>query len=259
MGATRQWIPVLLALVLSAGCGGGGVGPVQGDSQDATPTLPDGGGCITLLAQSVTTDADGNVTTIVDFAYDSQANLIRIEEFDLATATTRRVTYFVSNALTEEDDGADGTVDRRYHLQRDSAGRVVVESLDEGADDVTDRIRTMVYDPAGDLIRVEEDTDMDGLPDVVRILLYAPGNVLTTELHDRQGDGTVDDVVDYVYDSGERLAERRLDVGDDGQVDEIVKYTYDAEDRLFTETLDADGDGVPERITTHFYNTTICN
>lgn len=258
MRATRPWIPALLTIALCAACGGGGVAVPRGDSQDATP-VSSGGGCITLLAQSVTTDADGNVTTIVDFAYDLQANLIRIEEFDLATASTRRVTYFVHPGLTEEDDGADGTVDRRYRLQRDSAGRVIVESLDEGADDVTDQVRSMVYDAAGDLIRVEEDTDMDGLPDLVRILLYAPDNVLTTELRDQHGDGTVDDVVDYIYDSGERLAERRLDLGDDGQVDEIVKYTYDAEDRVFTETLDADGDGTPEQVTTYFYSTTICN
>jgi hypothetical protein len=262
MGATRQWIPglAMIGLMLFAGCGGGGgVAAVQGDSQDATPVSNGDGDCLTLLAQSVTTDADGNVTTIVDFAYDVHANLIRIEEFDLLTATTRRVTYFVHPGLIEEDDGADGVVDRRYHLERDAAGRVVVESLDEGADDVTDRVRSMVYDAAGDLIRIEEDTDMDGLADVVRILLYAPGNVLTTELHDQQGDGTVDDVVDYIYDSRDRLAERRLDLGDDGIADEVVTYTYDAEDRVFTESLDADGDGVPERVTTHFYNTTICS
>jgi len=261
MGVTRRWIPAFLGLALLAACSGGGVGPreVLGDSQDATPVSGSGGDCVTLLAQRVVTDADGTVTTIIDFAYDIYGNLIRIEEFDLTTATTRRVTYFVSPTLTEEDDGADGVVDRRHHLQRDAADRVVVESLDEGADDTIDRVRTMVYDTAGDLIRVEEDTDMDGLADVVRILLYAPGNVLTTELHDRQGDGTVNDVVDYLYDSRERLAERRVDLGDDGTADEIVTYAYDAEDRVFTEALDADGDGVPEQITTHFYNRTICS
>lgn len=259
MGVTRLWILAFVCLALAACGGGGGVPEVQGDSQDATPVSNGNGDCLTLLAQSVTKDADGNVTTIVDFAYDIYGNLIRIEEFDLTTATTRRVTYFVSPTLTEEDDGADGLVDRRRHLQRDAAGRVVVESLDEGADGSIDLVRSMVYDTAGDLIRVEEDTDMDGLADVVRILLYAPGNMLTTELHDQQGDGTVDDVVDYIYDSRDRLAERRLDLGDDGLVDELVTYTYDAEDRIFTEARDSDGDGTPEQITTRFYNSTICN
>jgi len=259
MGVTRHWIPALLSLALAACGGGGGVPAVQGDSQDATPVSNGNGDCLTLLAQSVVTDTDGTVLTIIDFAYDIHGNLIRIEEFDLTTATTRRVTYFVSPALTEEDDGADGVVDRRYNLQRDADGRVVVEFLDEGADDAIDLVRTMVYDTAGDLIRVEEDVDMDGLADVVRILLYAPGNVLTTELHDRQGDGTVNDVVDYLYDSRERLAERRVDLGDDGIVDEIVTYAYDAQDRVFTEAFDADGDGAPEHVTTHFYNTTVCS
>jgi len=101
-----------MCLALIAACGGGGgVAQVQGDSQDATPASDGDGNCLTLLAQSVTTDAAGNVTTIVDFAYDIHGNLIRIEEFDLATATTRRVTYFVDPTLTEEDDGADGLVD----------------------------------------------------------------------------------------------------------------------------------------------------
>ena len=160
-------------------------------------------------------------------------------------------TPYAGPCVVEEDQGVDGTVDRRETYHYDGRGDLVLVEFDDDADDTVDRV--WVYEYEAGVLRREVDGDPpDGANGTE--YLYDEHGFLVQLGYDDDGDAVADHGHRYVNDDAGRLLTHEYYEGFDEDPSWVDELTYDSDGYLVRLDHDIGADGGVDDVTTHTWN-----
>ena len=147
------------------------------------------------------------------------------------------------------DAGIDGTVDRIWLYETDTAGRITWAGQDQDLDGSVDSSTTYQFDSNGNLTAEVWDYNEDGGVDYRRTFTYDDAGNLLTEETDSDGDGVLDSITTWARDQFGNPLEMVEDDGADGTTDVTRTWTWQACKATQIEDRDRDGNRVRTSLT----------